>query len=58
MYYSSVQITCPTENFGRQEAAFVEYYFYYGVSKRDLGTLLLPAEILGGSSYLHTVLGC
>jgi len=33
--YSSVQITWPTENFGRQEAAFVQYYFYYGVCKRD-----------------------
>jgi hypothetical protein len=34
--YSSVQITWPTENFGRQEAAFVHFCLYYGVSKRDL----------------------
>ena len=38
-----MQITCPTENFGRQEAAFVQYYFYYGVSGRTKTSCFLPA---------------
>ena len=38
-----MQITCPTENFGRQEAAFVQYYFYYGVSGRTKTSRFLPA---------------
>ena len=45
-----------------QEAVIVQYYFYYGVSKRDLRciqkrpeTPLLPAcQIVTDPSYLHT----
>jgi len=49
--YSIVQITCPTESFGRQEAAFVKYYFYNGVSKRDPRHHLAASYLcLGGSS--------
>jgi hypothetical protein len=52
-----VQITWLTQNFGRQEAAFDQYCFQYGVSKRDLGPLLpacLP-KILG-SQVICTLL--
>ena len=51
--------TCPTENFflplaGSSEAAFVQHYFYYCVSKELAPLLPAPCEMLGWTSYLHT----